>query len=241
MKFRRLLSGLLFGLGCALSFIGLLSVVLPSIPNPQLQLILSGFEMTSTQPFVESINQLMRLVLAQNWRVFYLGLLVAVIGAILILQFTPKVQQPEKPLFSNPQAPFTQPEQVEKPNPYARAASFQPAEPETTCAVFQPEPILERNVIKETEPIPSFAQEVQPYFSPRFSTESHVTETATGSWSQSGSRILIRSAVEPAYEPQPEAPLSKTAPISPAPCPTAHPSAQMTSPRIRSTMGRHNH
>lgn len=243
MKFRRFISGLLFGLGCALSFIGLMAIVLPAIQNPQLQLVLAGFEMPSRQPVVEGINRLMRFILAQNWRVLYLGLFIAGAGAMLFLRFTPKTEVIKEPEPPQPAPQPVQPEPTEKPNPYAKITYHQPCMPEHTPHSFHPEPILERNTIDCPEPKPEFTADMQPYFSPRFGVESHVVETETGAWSQSGSRILIRSVPEPsaesAPEPAPEIALPAEEPVPPAP--VARPSSLMTSPRIRSTMGRHTH
>ncbi len=237
MKFRRFVSGLIFGLGCAFSFLGLMAIVLPAIQNSQLQLVLSGFEMTSEHPVAEAVNRLMRFVLAQSWRVFYMGLLMTAAGALLILRFTPKpasaVQKHQLP----PEQPPFVPEPAEKPNPYARVSYHQPAAIQNAHTVFQPEPILERNAIDTAGP--ETAIEVQPYFSPRFGIESRAVETESGAWSQSGSRILIRSTPEPIAEPVSEDPFTQPEPVPPSPVPVSPPTARMTSPRIRSTMGLH--
>ena len=235
MKFRRFASGLIFGLGCAFSFLGLMAIILPAIENPQMQLVLAGFEMSSAHPVVDAINRFMRFVFAQNWRVLYLGLLVTAAGALLLLRFTPKPKAVQEPKEAPPAPQPVQPEPAEKPNPYARVTYHQPQADEKISCSFHQEPILERNVIDTPEPEP--VVEVQPYFSPRFTFESRAMETETGSPSQSGSRILIRNTPEPIAEPE----IVSPEPAPPSPAPAAPPTARMTSPRIRSTMGRHTH
>ena len=235
MKFRRFASGLIFGLGCAFSFLGLMAIVLPAIENPQMQLVLAGFEMTSANPLVDAINRFMRFVFAQNWRVLYLGLLVTAAGALLLLRFTPKPKAAQEPEKAPPAPQPVQPEPAEKPNPYARVTYHQPQVEEKISWSFHQEPILERNVIDTPEPEPP--ADVQPYYSPRFTYESRAMETETGAWSQSGSRILIRNTPDPIAEPETVSP----EPAPPSPVPAAPPTSRMTSPRIRSTMGRHTH
>lgn len=241
MKLRRFVSGLIFGLGCAFSFLGLMAIILPAIGNPQMQLVLAGFEMSSAHPVVDAINRFMRFVFAQNWRVLYLGLLVAASGAMLFLRFTPKSTAAKEPAAVPPVPQPVQPEPAEKPNPYARVTYHLPQVEEKISWSFHQEPILERNVIDSPEAEP--AADVQPYFSPRFNIESRAMETETGAWSQSGSRILIRSMpeYEPEPEPLPETVLPKPEPVPSSPAPAAPPASRMTSPRIRSTMGRHTH
>ena len=243
MKFRKFLSELLFGLGCALAFIGLLTIVLPTIQNPQLQLVLSSFSMTSSNAAVSLINRFMTFALQQNWRVLYLGLLMAGTGAWLLMRFmpAPKKNQPiEAP------AAVTAPAQSgpEKPNPFAKASVIDiPSAPEYSskaASILHSEPILECNRIKEDEPGDFDAA---PYFSPRFSAESRAIETEVGLPSQSGSRILVRSAYEPMSS---ECPATEPTPVvepetAEGPSPVLAVPAAITppSPRIRSTMGRH--
>lgn len=239
MKCRRFLSGLLFGMGCALSFLGLIAIVLPGIENPQLQLILTGFQMHSSQPSAEAGTRFMQLVFAQNWHFLYLGLLIAVAGAMLLLRFTPKAAVCKETSAPYPIPQPVQLESADKPNPYARSTYLQPPVQKSLHSILQPEPILERNIIEIPEPEPVSAEDVQPYFSPRFSVESRAMETETGAWSQSGSRILIRSIPETPVETEVPNPAPEPEPIPSAPA--APPSSVMTSPRIRSTMGKHTH
>lgn len=240
MKFRRFLSGLIFGFGCAFSFIGLIGVVLPAIDNPQMKLVVSSFNMPSEQMVINAVNRFMQFVFVQNWRVLYLGLLISAMGAMLILRFTPKVANKPEPEERPEPMSVEQPVPAEKLNPYARITYSSPAPDETIHWAHHQEPILARNPIVETEEEPE--SEVQPYFSPRFSAESRAVETETGAWSQSGSRILIRSTplseAELVEEPVPPPP-PPLQPVIPSPALSVPPPIQPPSPRIRSTMGRH--
>ena len=56
MKVRRTIGGALFGIGCAVTFVGILATVLPMVQNDQLQLVLSSFEMPSGNLIVSAIN-----------------------------------------------------------------------------------------------------------------------------------------------------------------------------------------
>ena len=241
MKFRRFLCGLLFGLGCGLSFIGLMAITLPSMQNPRLQLVLSGFEMVSNKPLVETVNQFMRFVLEQNWRVFLLGIFISAVGAILLWQFTRKNTSNKsisKPLCSTHHAYS---EAAEKPNPYARVTYHLPIIPEHKQNIFKPEPILERNIIETPAEKNIFSEECQPYFSPRFSSESRAVETEAGTCSQSGSRILLRNMPEKTDDPESNFIYDPPEPAPITSISSNRPSIHMTSPRIRSTMGQHTH
>lgn len=85
MKARRVLSGLLFGLGCATVFIGVIATVLPMIPNDQLRLVLSSFEMPSENIIVSGINAMMTYALRNCYLVMLLGVAEALFGALLLL------------------------------------------------------------------------------------------------------------------------------------------------------------
>ena len=56
MKVRRTIGGALFGIGCAVTFVGILATVLPMVQNDQLQLVLSSFEMPSGNLIVSAVN-----------------------------------------------------------------------------------------------------------------------------------------------------------------------------------------
>ena len=89
MKFRRFLSGLLFGLGCALAFVGILALLLPAIPNQQLGLVLRSFSMPSDNGAVSLMNRAMSFALSNSVRVLVLGVLIAGPGAWLHIHFSP--------------------------------------------------------------------------------------------------------------------------------------------------------
>ena len=250
MGLRRFLSGLLFGIGCALIFISLLALMMSAIPNQQLKLILDSFSQISPNHVINLLNRGMSFVLQYSWRVLALGVLTAAAGGLLMLRFSPKSSMSKKPAAAVlPPKPAAAPAQ-EPPNPFAASSyiDHQPAAQHNgkhALTTFH-QPILERNRIEETEAaVPEFAA----YIPARFTQEKQAIETEAGAPSQSGSRILIRSMQAPANlsaEPAPQAeekPVSKvSSPAVPepvtAPLPTA--SVSPASARIRSTMGRHS-
>ena len=85
MKFRRFLGGLLFGAGCVVAFIGLLSAVLPLIQNDQLQLVLSSFAMPSHNIVVNAFNVAMTYSLHNCYIVMGIGAGLLLIGLLLML------------------------------------------------------------------------------------------------------------------------------------------------------------
>ncbi|MEG0493918.1 MAG: hypothetical protein RR696_12035 [Clostridia bacterium] len=99
MKYIKILSGILFGLGCAIIFIGLAATVLPMIANDQLRLVLSSFEMPSENPLVNAINAMMTFSLQNCYLMMLIGAGIALIGALLMLfnRPAPQAQQPEAP------------------------------------------------------------------------------------------------------------------------------------------------
>jgi len=260
MKLRRFLSGLLFGTGCALTFVGLLSVALPSISNPQLQLVLASFAEPSNHAFISLINRFMSFALSQSWRLFFIGLLIGIVGAWLLILFSPRkpltkrTVPPSEPSPA-PQQPVYEPQpmaEAEAPNPFASGVYATQREEPVKAAPplsFHARPMLEPNKVEEP-PLYSFSPDAdaQPYFSARLETESRAIQAEVGEASQSGSRILIRpapAAAEAINEPAaPEPPAAPPAPITaPVLKPSTSPSSPVrtasSSPRIRSTMGRH--
>ena len=115
MKLRKFLSGFLFGLGCAVLFIGLAAMVLPLIQNDQLRLVLSSFEMPSRNPIVSFMNGLMTYALQNCYLVMLIGAGIAFVGASLLLFGRPA--EPERP--SKPSVP--------RPRPYAATAGAEAA------------------------------------------------------------------------------------------------------------------
>jgi len=257
MKFRRFLSGVLFGTGCALTFVGLLAVVLPAISNQQMDLVLASFSMTSDNRGVALVNRFMSFVLEQNWRVVVLGVMIAAAGGALLAYFQPrKAKEPAPIQMQTPPSSTPVRETLqEAPNPFAVAAYHTPeAAIRKPVSAFHPyaAPMLERNKIESADAAP--AAEAVPYFSPRFEAESRAVQTSISEASQSGSRLLFRPEpaapekapeetpveVPPAELSRPVPPPAAPAPKSAAEAPNVSTSLLRPSPRIRSTMGRHS-
>ncbi len=268
MKFRRFLSGLLFGLGCALIFIGILATVLPSVPNQQLQLVLGSFSLSSNNAIVQLINRAMSFALSQNWRVLLLGILATAAGALLLLHFTPKKQKPQSirteasipassAIASMPEAEAV----PEVPNPFAvgtylnhlpiRESKTDSSFVRYTTPILEPNRVENAPVSAETVPTYDFQldesapEATAPFFSNRLEAESKAIEAERSIPSQSGSSMLIRSAFDDsrankaADVPKPEATRSAEAVPVRTTAPLAANSAMPPfSPRIRSTMGR---
>ena len=74
MKVRRTIGGALFGIGCAVTFVGILATVLPMVQNDQLQLVLSSFEMPSGNLIVSAINGAMTYALHHCYGVLLCGI-----------------------------------------------------------------------------------------------------------------------------------------------------------------------
>ena len=181
MKFRRFLSGFLFGAGCALTFIGVLAVVLPSMSNRQLKTVLASFAAPSDNTAVTAINRFMTFTLSNGWSVALLGLLTAVAGGFLLYCFQPRRSSKKtRPSSAAPARPRNAPDRSravrvpaapvdrEAPNPFA-AASYQTQRQEqsrpASPIAFHAAPMLERNKIEET-PADS-PVEAEPTFAPR--------------------------------------------------------------------------
>ena len=238
MKIRRFFSGALLCAGCSVTFAGLLAIVLPRFNNAQLRLILASFRLDSTSPFVRLIHQILIFLLDQSWQVFAIGLLAVVSGMIL---------QAGRSTSTTVHASEIQPSHTEtmgapqKENPFAVPSYHQTTPIRSSSVSLHTEPMLERNRVESSAD--DYAKETTPYFSPRYTAETHAVETTTGSPSQSGHYILIRPAHEStaederAYErPQePIGPVAVTEETSAVPLIKPAPSL-----RIRSTMGRHD-
>ena len=74
MKVRRTIGGALFGIGCAVTFVGILATVLPMVQNDQLQLVLSSFEMPSGNLIVSAVNGAMTYALHHCYGVLLCGI-----------------------------------------------------------------------------------------------------------------------------------------------------------------------
>ncbi len=105
---RKVISGIILGLGCAAAFVGLLALVLPQISNPQLQLVLSSFYAPTSQWFVAVVNGLMQFAFANALPLLLTGAGAAVVGAALLTCFHKgegtqvRVYPSEPPVESNP-------------------------------------------------------------------------------------------------------------------------------------------
>ena len=80
MKVRRTIGGALFGIGCAVTFVGILATVLPMVQNDQLQLVLSSFEMPSGNLIVSAINGAMTYALHHCYGVLLCGIVMMAAG-----------------------------------------------------------------------------------------------------------------------------------------------------------------
>lgn len=215
MKFRRFLSSLLFGAGCALIFIGILALILPSLPNPQFKLVMASFSMPSDSTAVSMMNRFMTFAFEQGWQMVGVGALISAASAWLLIRFTPKQHKPQISPHPKTAAPAPlpygpAPEQIHEPsNPFAVSVCNDPlfteVQSSATSFALHAEPILERNKIEEATEA-ALPADAQPSFSIRLAAETRAIETQVGAPSQSGSRILVRSVYEPEH-------LSKTPPL----------------------------
>ena len=203
MKFRRFLSGLLFGFGCALTFIGILAAVLPSLANQQLKLVLASFAAPSDNAAVAAINRFMTFALSNGWRLALLGVMTAAAGGLLLYCFQPRrSSKAAPPAAARPCRPQPVPAgrrtvhvpaaavDREAPNPFA-VASYQahPQQQRRTSPpiAFHAAPMLDRNRI-ENDPAPARPIEAMPYFSPAATTETYAAPNGTGAVRRSRSR-----------------------------------------------------
>ena len=85
MKIRRKIGGTLFGISCAVTFVGALATVLPLISNDQLRLVLSSFEMPSDNVVVNCINGAMTYALHHCYGVLLCGLAGMLAGVGILL------------------------------------------------------------------------------------------------------------------------------------------------------------
>lgn len=186
MKFRRVLSGFLFGAGCALTFIGFISVILPRLSNRQMKLVIASFAAPSDNAVVSAVNRFMTFALANSWSVALLGLMTTAAGGLLLYCFQPRrtakvrrpaaVHAPAQPAPPKPRAVRipAAPVDQEAPNPFAVAAyQTQKQERSRPAApiAFHAPPMLERNRI-EPEPSAAYPAEETPSFVP--SSEAYV-------------------------------------------------------------------
>ena len=113
MKVRRTIGGVLFGMGCAVTFVGILATVLPMIQNDQLQLVLSSFEMPSSNLIVSAINGAMTYALHHCYGVLLCGIVMMAAGMGILLS-RPRRRSARRRTAS----PYSRP--CPHPNPYGR-------------------------------------------------------------------------------------------------------------------------
>ena len=232
MKIRRMASGLLFGLGVSVVFIGALAVILPRLDNPQLQLFLKSFETTSRLAIVNAFNDVLLFVLKNSWQVLSVGALCVVLGIVLLLHFSEPEAQRELS-EARYQRPIEEKNPVvqEETNPFAVAEKEEPNPFGIDLLSYQ-RPLLEENRIDETLPhLPS-----------SFAGESIAIRTESGTRSPSGARTIMRTPQPLAEIAAPPAPVlpDSVIPDEQIPSPSEpSPSLSPAPSRIRSTMGQH--
>ena len=265
MNVRKTLGGALFGMGCAVAFVGLLATALPMIPNDQLRLVLSSFEMPSENWFVNAVNGAMTYALQNCYGVLLAGLVLMLAGVPLMLVRDTRSRGRSRPSpYSRPQAARERPEARPQeplwqrtpqasPDPFddpfddeAVQALLTPRMPDAAAAIpvtYAPPPILPPSNAEEAPPAP-FAPEAP---APEPPASEPPMPARPGPASQSGSRVVIRSTVAsrplpdeapPAQRPSGKVILDGVA-YEPNEPPKEENAAQQPSSRIRSTMGRH--
>lgn len=115
MKVRRTIGGALFGIGCAVTFVGILATVLPMVQNDQLQLVLSSFEMPSGNLIVSAINGAMTYALHHCYGVLLCGIVMMAAGMAILLHRTRG-----RPVRHNTPSSYSRP--ASAPRPKARMA-----------------------------------------------------------------------------------------------------------------------
>lgn len=173
MKVRRTLSGILFGVGCALTFIGLLALILPAIANDQLKLVLASFEAPSDHPFVRLINSGMSFALGHSWPVLFVGAALLAAGLIgFLLSSQEKKRAAQYEMYRRPEPAVSEPlweqpaAEPYRPNPFADMAlwdqQFAPVKRQEPVSdnpfTAYGGPMLERNRIEDV-PTYSFTPE----------------------------------------------------------------------------------
>ena len=112
MKVRRTIGGVLFGIGCAVTFVGILATVLPMVQNDQLQLVLSSFEMPSGNLIVSAINGAMTYALHHCYGVLLCGIVMMAAGMAILLHRTRR-----RPVRHNTPSSYSRPAPAPAPKP----------------------------------------------------------------------------------------------------------------------------
>ena len=256
MKAAKGLSGLVFGLGCATVFVGLLALILPAVQNEQLALVLASFETPSDNVLVSAINSAMSYALKNPYVILLCGGGLAFVGALLILWCGEPARRRSAPPRRRP-APA--PVSADNYRPRAVPAPKPEVDPQ------EQERLLRPRAPAPTEPYAAYAPPVDPTKRPEADRVSlaRLEEEL----------IRVRQAIEelraarypatpqspadpppPQEEPpaqQPPEPEPDQTPLDPAPQPPAQPEPPPApppepspdnppAPRIRSTMGKHH-
>lgn len=235
MKLRRRLSGVLFGLGCALTFIGLLALILPSVANDQLRLVLASFEAPSDHLAVRLINSGMSFALHNGWQVLFVGTALLVTGLVLFILFShEKKAAPKDETYRRPAAGQTQPLWEQQPlpaservNPFADMAlwdqQFAPARQQIEDNPFPAfgGPMLELNRVEE-----EFAAAFPPdiYARPAEVEQVYIEQTDPETLPIETPEPDFKAASEPVqlYTSNPSESLLTSAPLKPLQQPTLH-------------------
>lgn len=236
MKLRRTLSSLLFGVGCAMTFVGLLALILPAVPNNQLQLVLASFALPSENPLVNIINTCMSFASHNGWQVLLCGAVLLTVGVVFFSRYTvEEAPPPRREIYRRPvpqQEPLWETPATAQngPNPFADLALWeqyapksQPVQPRETPKVGFGSPMLEPNRIEEEPLAPA---PVQSYARPAPQPEPEPEPIA----------IVQPLSEAPAAEPQPVE--AEPSPAEPPENPPQSGIPVQLSPRIRSTMGK---
>lgn len=244
MKLRRTLSGVLFGVGCAMAFVGLLALILPAVANDQLQLVLASFAIPADQPLVGLVNACMSFALANGWQVLLAGTVMLTIGVTLFSRYTPQEEVREwrqRPASAAAEPLWEQPEPARTgPNPFAETAlweqyapKIQPVPEEETPKIGFGAPLLEPNRVEETvtaAPVQAYARpapQPQPQIEPK---------------QEAVPQIELEQEAAPESQADDECPLpeeiaAQEIPVQPENSPQSGKPVQI-SPRIRSTVGK---
>jgi len=231
MKLRRTLSGLILGLGCAITFVGLLALTLPTIQNHQLQLVLQTFQAPASNTVIRLINSGMLFAFDHAWQVIGAGAIAALIGGVLVGLLTEVPKQtvssdvyrrpPEHPASA---AVHSKPESaLEKPNPFAVGTFVQ--EETVDVSSYRFEPFIRQEIHEPS---------VSAFYKPLLE-ENRVEEPEAGLTTHPSLPVQEK---EPVPHLASSRPLTSPKPVSPAVQETKT-AMEAASPRIRSTMGKH--
>lgn len=205
MKFVRILSNILFGLGCALAFIGLLALVLPMIENDQLQLVISSFEMPSDRLIVNTMNRSMSFAMEHCYGVMLTGAGLTLVTALLMLRLSRSEHEPAKarekgrqemisfeadslePLISVP---------FERDNPFADLAVQEMLRPRETQSGSDPLRLDWDSILPKTQETESpYARPIQTAVAPQMTAPEQGVERG-----QEDTLDDVREPVKPASE-----------------------------------------